>query len=99
VAWLTRGDEVLAAVDTEPGGEGARVLHRPGIVHTFGRPHGFDVAWCTERDGTLEVRATTILKAGRLARPRPLSKVAVVAEEGAFERWRLVPGDRLSVAE
>jgi hypothetical protein len=99
VTWLTRDDEVLAAVDDGPGGSGVRLRRHPWLVHTFGSDRGLDVAWCSERDGHLEVRATTVLRPGRLARPRPGCPVAVLAEEGALERWRLQPGHLLTLAD
>lgn len=102
MAWLTRKEEVLAALDsTERGrlGDGARLLHRPALVHTLRGGAGLDVAWCSDTGDGLEVRHVQVLGGYRVAWPHLLCPVVVVAEAGAFERWKLRVGDVLTVAE
>ncbi len=54
MAWLTRNDEVLAALGTDRAGlaglggdvQGALLLRGPTVVHTLRVPGPLDVAWC-----------------------------------------------------
>jgi hypothetical protein len=102
VAWLTRGEEVLAALS--PGAhkrvpslsEGACVVRRR-FVHTIGRGAGLDLAWCGDTPDGIRSSHITILERGRLTRPRLRPSVALVASPGAFDRWRLQVGDELTV--
>jgi hypothetical protein len=106
VAWLVRDGDVLAAVEVvdsrRPGRavaslkdvEGALLLRRPLVVHTFGAGLAVDVAFC---DRDMAVLSTVCLSRHGLARPRPGAACAVVARAGAFERWGLALGDRLEV--
>jgi hypothetical protein len=105
VAWLVRDGDVLAAVEVIDGRrgryralnslaglEGAVLLrHRP-LVLVARCP--VDVAYC---DRELLVGAITCLSGYRVARPRLRHGSVVVARGGAFERWRLAPGDRVEV--
>ncbi len=108
MSWLVRGGDVLAtaeeatsAVDRvrgllrRPPPEGALVLRPPVLLHTIGVPYTVDVAFC---DADLKVMATVRLRPFRVARPRHGAKSIIVARDGAFERWRLAPGDELEVA-
>lgn len=81
---------------------GVIVVGARNVVHTFGCPTAFDVAWCAETVGEddeqmLEVRRTARLGARRVALPHLVRGVTVVAPCGSFERWRLHVGDRLEI--
>lgn len=105
--WLVRGDEVLAPLEVatsvaarsrgllgRDGIEGALLLRPAMSVHTLGMRFDLDVAYC---DADLVVLATTAMRRHRLGRPRLRARSIIEAESGAFERWRLHPGDRLEV--
>jgi uncharacterized protein len=107
MAWLTRDGEVLATLEVSSsalarlkGGVGrcppdrALLLRPPLVLHTLGQPSGVDVAFC---DHDLQVLTTLWLRRWRVARPRVRARHVVVARAGAFERWRLVAGDRLEI--
>ena len=107
MAWLTRDGEVLATAELaetardrlrglfrRPAIEGVLLLARPVVLHTVGVARPVDVAFC---DRDLVVLGTIRLAPCRVAMPRAGSRRVLVAEGGAFERWRLVPGDRLEV--
>lgn len=99
MAWLTRGDEVLASLERGRRlSPGAAVLrHRPLLVRAPLRGT-LDVAWCRPGpDGPLEVRRVRCL-----GRRRPVAAgwgapVVIMAAGGAFERWQLQVGDQLTV--
>ncbi len=107
--WLLRDEQVLAAVEVadtwrdrmrgllgRDGIEGALVI-RPGrSVHSFGMRFPLDVAFCN-RD--MVVLRTVSLPPNRLTRPALRCRCIIEAEAGAFERWKLRPGDRLEVRE
>lgn len=76
------------------GIDGALLLRRTGSVHTVGMRFAIDVALCT---ADLEVVAVRTLPPGRLTLPRSGVRAVVEAEAGAFARWHLHPGSRLSV--
>ena len=63
-------------------------------VHTIGMRFPIDVAFC---DRELRVLAVRTLRPHRMTAPRPKAKVVIEAEAGAFERWRLRPGDQLEL--
>jgi uncharacterized membrane protein (UPF0127 family) len=107
MAWLTRDGEVLASVEVADSMsarlkglagrdqlEGALLLRPPLVLHTIGLPFAVDVAFC---DADLKVLTTVWLNRWRIALPRSIARRLVVAEAGAFERWRLTVGDRLEV--
>ena len=108
MAWLTRDGEVLASLEVaeSPGArlvglagrdrlEGALLLSPPPLVlHTIGLSYAFDVAFC---DADLQVLSTISLARWRVALPRRHARRVVLAEAGAFERWRLAVGDHLEV--
>ena len=102
VAWLTRGDEVLASVERRRRGypDGtvtAIVRSRPLLLHAPLRGT-VDVAWCLpEDDDGVEVRRMRTLGPRLPACPGWGPPVVIVAAGGAFERWRLEVGDHLSV--
>lgn len=107
MAWLLRDGEVLAALEVadsaaarmrgllgRDGIEGA-ILLRPGrSVHTIGMRFAIDVAFC---DKDFTVVATVCMGRNRIGRPRRRARSIIEAEAGAFERWRLRPGDQLVV--
>jgi uncharacterized membrane protein (UPF0127 family) len=107
VPWLLRDDEVLASLEIatsmvdrsrgllgRDGIEGALLLRPARSVHTVGMRFDLDVAFC---DAELVVLATVTMARWRLGLPRRGAHCVLEAEAGAFERWRLRPGDRLEV--
>ena len=108
-AWLLRDGEVLAALEvTESRSERVQgLLEREGIdgailirparsVHTVGMEFPIDVAFC---DKDLVVLRTVSLRPGRITRPSLKGHCVIEAEKGAFDRWKLRPGDRLEIRE
>jgi uncharacterized membrane protein (UPF0127 family) len=107
MAWLVREGEVLASLELadglaarvrgllgRDGCEGALLLMGTRTVHSVGMRFALDVAFL---DRELRVLGVTTLPPWRLARWRPRTRAVLEAEAGAFERWRLRPGDRLEV--
>jgi uncharacterized protein len=107
VVWLVRDEEVLAALEIAErfrprargllgrnGIEGALLLKPARSVHTIGMRFAIDVAYC---DRDLVVLATARMVRHRVGRPRLRARAVLEAEAGAFERWRLRPGDQLEV--
>ena len=105
--WLVRDGEVLASLEVagswrdrrkgllgRDGFEGALLLRPCTSVHTAGMRFDLDVAFC---DDDLKVLETVRMRRWRLGRPRPAATCVLEAEAGAFERWRLRPGDQLEV--
>ena len=107
MAWLLRGGEVLATLEVadglqarlkgllgRDGMEGALLLRPASSVHTFGMRFPIDVAFC---DKDLTVLDTVCIPRHRLGRRRLRAHCVIEAEAGAFERWRLRPGDELEI--
>ncbi|HLI14461.1 MAG TPA: DUF192 domain-containing protein [Acidimicrobiales bacterium] len=107
MAWLLRSGQVLASVElaSSPlerargfiGRADARcaVLLRPSrTAHTLGVRVPLDVAFLDEH---LVVLATVRMAPFRLGLPRRGAAAVLEVPAGAFERWGLVPGDRLEV--
>lgn len=107
MAWLVRDEEVLASLEVadsfstrlrgltgRDGIDGALLIEPTKSVHTFGMRFPIDVAFC---DREMTVLATATLRPRRLTRPHLKAHCVVEAEAGAFERWRLAPGDHLEV--
>ena len=107
MAWLLRGGEVLATLEVadgfqgrlkgllgREGVEGALLLRPASSVHTLGMRFPIDVAFC---DKDLTVLDTVCMPPHRLGRPRLHAHCVIEAEAGAFERWRLQPGDELEI--
>jgi uncharacterized protein len=105
--WLLREGEVLAAAEIagssgarlkgllgRDGIDGALVLQPASSVHTFGMRFPIDVAFCDRELVVLEVMC---LRPNRMTRPRLRAHCVIEAESGAFERWRLRPGDQLEL--
>jgi uncharacterized membrane protein (UPF0127 family) len=106
-AWLLRDGEVLAAVEVaesfgarlrgllgREGIEGAVLLRPAKSVHTIGMRFPLDVAFCRRDLTVLEV---TTMGRFRIGYPRLRAHCVIEAERGAFERWRLQPGDQLEL--
>lgn len=107
MAWLLRDGEVLASVEVasslaarsrgllgKKGYEGALLLRRTRSVHTIGMRFAIDVAFLTS---DLCVIAVATLPPYRVGLPRRAGRAVLEAEAGAFERWRIAPGDRLEI--
>jgi len=107
VPWLLRDQEVLAALEIadtprarlrgllgRDGVDGAFLLQPARSVHTLGMRFPIDVAFC---DAGLVVVDTVCMGRHRLGRPRLRARSVIEARAGAFERWRLRPGDQLEV--
>lgn len=105
-SWLLRDGEVLAALVVartvlqrwvgllgRSEFEGAMLFPNTRAVHTLGMRFPIDVAFV---DRTLRVVDTAVMVPWRVGRPRWCSSV-LEAEAGAFERWRLQPGDQLDM--
>jgi uncharacterized membrane protein (UPF0127 family) len=108
-AWLLRDGEVLAALEVtesrqermqglldRDGIDGAILLRPARSVHTVGMQFALDVAVC---DKDLVVLRTLCLRPGRMTRPSLKGTCIIEAEQGAFDRWNLRPGDRLEIRE
>jgi uncharacterized membrane protein (UPF0127 family) len=107
--WLLRGGDVLASgevaeslADRARGllghkhYDGALLLMRTRSVHTAGMRFPVDVAFL---DKELRVLATTRLRTWSVALPRRGAAHVLEAQAGAFERWRLKPGDQVEIRE
>lgn len=105
--WLLRDGEVLASLEVAEsfrdrargllgrGGVTGALLLRPAhSVHTVGMRFPIDVAYC---DAALRVLRVQRMPAWRLGLPVRGCRCVIEAEAGAFERWRLQPGDELEV--
>ena len=105
--WLVRDGEVLASLEVATswrdrrkglmgrnGVEGALLLRPCASVHTARMRFDLDVAFCDE---DLKVLETVRMRRWRLGMPRRRARSVLEAEAGAFERWRLRPGDQLEV--
>lgn len=106
MGWLLRQGEVLASLDVTQSADqrdrgagaavGAQIRHGAHVAANLGSRHARDLAWL---DQDLVVRDISHLGAfGLRVRPRNCA-VALLAERGAFERWRLSRGDQLEVRE
>ncbi len=106
-AWLLRGDEVLASVEVVDtlGGRARQLLGRRScdgaflarnarVAHTLGVPFTLDVAYL---DDSLVVVVTVTMHPYRLGLPRLRARHVLEAPAGAFERWKLRPGDQLEI--
>lgn len=107
MAWLLRDGEVLAAADVVTSfGDRLRValgpVHLKGVLlvlpaksaHTLVTRVPIDVAFC---DRDMVVVSTRSMRARRMGLPCLRAHSVIQAEAGAFERWRLRPGDRLEL--
>ncbi|HEY5251068.1 MAG TPA: DUF192 domain-containing protein [Acidimicrobiales bacterium] len=103
-----REDEVLAVAEMadsfvarnkgligRPEYEGAFLIpHTSGALHSVGMRFALDVAFL---DRDLAVVDTVRLTPWHITRPRRRCRTVLEAQSGAFERWRLRPGDRLEL--
>jgi uncharacterized membrane protein (UPF0127 family) len=109
MAWLVRGEDVLAAAEVAVTRrqrrrglvgrdelEGVLVLRPCRQIHTLRMRFPIDVAFC-DRDGF--VLHVASLAPWRLSRPVPRACFAVEARAGAFDRWKLVVGDIVEVRD
>ena len=107
MAWLVRDGDVLAAAEIADGArarrrgllhrdayEGAFVLRPCRHVHTVRMRFSIDVAFC---DAAGVVLRTCTLPPWRLSPVVRRTAFVIEAEAGAFDRWRLRPGDRLEL--
>jgi uncharacterized membrane protein (UPF0127 family) len=107
MAWLLREGEVLASLEVasslvartrgllgKKSFAGALLLAHARSVHTGGMRFAIDVAFL---DKELKVVGTTRLVPYRIGLPRRGGRAVLEAEAGAFERWKLVPGDVLEI--
>jgi uncharacterized protein len=106
--WLLRDGEVLATAEMADslvarnrgllgrnGYEGAFLIPRTmGALHSFGMRFSLDVAFL---DRGLAVVETVVLTPWHITRPRRHCRTVLEAQSGAFERWRLRPGDQLEL--
>ena len=90
----SRRERVLGLVGRDHY-EGALLLRPARSVHTVGMRFPIDVAFC---DADLVVTEALCLRPYRFTRPRRGVSCVIEARAGAFERWRLSPGDRLEIA-
>jgi uncharacterized membrane protein (UPF0127 family) len=106
MAWLLRDGEVLASLEIADGlvAKTRGLLGRDGVdgamllkvrsVHTIGMKFPIDVAFC---DRDLVVLDTKTLAPHRLGLPRRHGSQVIEARAGAFDQWKLRPGDRLEI--
>jgi uncharacterized membrane protein (UPF0127 family) len=108
--WLLRRGEVLASAELATSRRDRRrgLLGRDGIdgvllidparsVHTVGMRFPIDVAYCRRRGDDLEVLDVATMPRWRVGVPRVRAGCVLEAEQGAFARWGLSPGDVLQV--
>jgi len=107
--WLLRGGDVLASGEVAESladrvrgllghhrYDGALLLMGTRAVHSAGMRFALDVAFL---DKDLHVLSTTTLRAWSVALPRRGAAHVLEAQAGAFERWRLRPGDQIEIRE
>jgi hypothetical protein len=109
MSWLLRDEDVLAVIEDRRKGwrddlQGAVLLPAPAVLHTFACAHALDAAWCTATrlnggEAGYLVRHLRTLERNRCALPHIARGAFVVAAGGAFERWKLQPGDELEVRQ
>lgn len=104
--WLVRDGEVLASLEVPDGvlARGRGLLGRDSLdgamlikakgVHTVGMRFPIDVAWV---DKSMTVLTTATLVPFRIGLPRLRARWVLEARAGAFEQWRLRPGDELEL--
>lgn len=107
MAWLVRGDDVLATLDVadsfgsrlkgllgRDGIDGAFLIKPAMSVHTIGMKFPIDVAFC---NADLKVLDAITMSPYRMSILRPKARCVIEAEAGAFERWGLQVGDELEI--
>jgi hypothetical protein len=109
MAWLVRDGDVLAAAEIAATRrarrrgllgrttvDGALVLRPCRSVHTISMKLTIDVAFC-DRNGT--VLRTMTLPPWRVSPIVWRSAFVIEAADGAFDRWKLRPGDVIEIKE
>jgi len=107
MAWLVRGDRVLASLEIpddrrgrakglvgRESYEGAMLLERCRSVHTFGMRFALDVAFVDAENVVID---TACIVPRRVSLPRMRSRQVVEARAGSFERWDLAVGDEIEI--
>lgn len=107
VPWLVRDDEVLASLEIaeSPGRRARGLLGRDGIdgalllrparwIHTYRMRFDIDVAYL---DAEMVVLKAGAMRCNAMGRPVMSARSVLEAEAGAFQRWGLRVGDRLTV--
>lgn len=110
MAWLTREDQVLAAVELtsrvrpSAASESVVVTAQAGLVQLLALPAGVDVAWCQSPAGETVQRGTQVLVVRGIGRRAAVGaavayrpRMVLVAPSASFDRWHLRVGDRLEV--
>ena len=109
MAWLVRGDRVLASLEIpedrrgrakgligRDSYEGAMLLTRCRSVHTFGMRFELDIAFVGSDNIVVDV---VCVGPRRVSLPRMRSKNVIEARAGSFERWGLVVGDEIEIRQ
>lgn len=107
MAWLLRGDRVLASLEIattrrerlrgllgRAGTDGALLLERTRSVHTVGMRFAIDVAHCDENMRVLRV---TTMRPHRVGCLVSQCRYVIEAEAGSFQRWGIEPGVELTI--
>jgi uncharacterized protein len=109
MAWLLRGGEVLASLEVardrrsrmrgllgRESMEGALWMEPARAVHTVGMRFAIDVAYLDGEGTVLDIHTMARYRVGW---PRWHARAVLEANAGAFERWRLRPGDVVEIKE
>lgn len=107
--WLLRGGDVLASAEVAETWadrarglighsryDGALLLTRTRSVHSAGVRFPLDIAYL---DHELTIVAMAKIRPWSVALPRRGCRHVLEAQAGAFERWRLLPGDQIEIRE
>jgi len=111
MAWLLRDGVVLAAAEVassrrdrrrgllgRDGIDGALLLDPARAIHTVGMRFPIDVAYCKRVGDDIEVLQVRAMPPWRVGAPRLRARCVIEAEQGAFARWSLAPGDVLRIS-
>jgi len=109
--WLLRDGVVLAAAEVassrrdrrrgllgRDGVDGALLLDPARAIHTVGMRFPIDVAYCKRVGDDIEVLQVRAMPPWRVGVPRLRARCVIEAEQGAFARWSLAPGDLLRIS-
>ena len=106
MGWLLRQGEVLASLDVTRGADqvphgvggvvGAQIRHGAHVAANLKPSGARDLAWLDKDFVVRDISHLGIV--GLRLRPHDCSAV-LLADRGAFERWRLSCGDQLEVRE
>jgi len=78
------------------GEGGALLLSSVWLAHSIGARFPLDIAYL---DAALVVVAIARIDPNRVGLPRARAPHVLAVEAGAFERWRLAPGDQLEIKQ